>query len=158
MTNSIIVIVTYTCPPNNTLYNNLCYGPGPNNGYRDFDRAISDCYGDGQGNLTKLDHPTKMAIATTNLATNRQYWIGLKDIYHQNNASGFRWIIDDSVASGFSKWAPSQPGGSLEDCVYIKYYDDDWYWYTQECDENARVLCQRSNLTLIFKFLSKFIE
>ena len=138
----------FVCPANYTIYDSICYGSGPG-GNKDFQKAIDYCYENGQSNLTKLDHHLKMALATSYLDTNSKYWIGLKDVYNLNNAAGYIWIIDNSTTIGFNKWAPSQPGGPGEDCVYIKYTSNLWYWYTQSCNEQARVLCQKGKSILL---------
>lgn len=113
-----------------------------------FSSASSFCE-DSSGYLVKVDNADVRSFIIQYMSSTNYYWIGLSDVAGSNNPSGYKWIIDNKIASTYVNWASNQPNCNYHDCVMYKNEHGTWYWYDLDCQghyqDKAYYICQRGN-------------
>ena len=81
------------------------------------------------------------------MGTQNLYWIGLKDIDNSNNPTGYKWLVDNEVASTYVNWGTNQPETTGQDCVAYLHTYSTWGWHDIDCDGIFQIpayyICQK---------------
>ncbi|EDV26163.1 uncharacterized protein TRIADDRAFT_55991 [Trichoplax adhaerens] len=134
------------CPPNYVLFEGLCYGI-ENYGQRSFADSESFCANIG-GNVVTLNSSQRLAAATSEVLTNKIYWLDLYDVHNLNGPNDFVWLSLNKSTGNYTNWDTDEPNVAGYRCVVIEYIGSSWKWKTRSCSSDARTLCELCKLLL----------
>jgi hypothetical protein len=78
---------------------------------------------------------------------NSNMWIGLSD---RDEEGTYVWENSGELATAVD-WFPGQPDGQaqpLQDCVYMGFGSNQFFWFDAECDTSFRPLCESDPIGL----------
>ena len=109
-----------------------------------YDGARSACQSYG-GDLTviKSAELNNLFGLYWSYAKNTTFWIGLRDIYNEDDQNGFVWV-DGTIANGFTNWTSFQSSPANRDCAKARLYGFSFVWQNTVCTDHYYGLCENT--------------
>ena len=65
-------------------------------------------------------------------------WIGGYDFFLNDT---MYWLDDTPIEDGYTNWAPNEPDGGAQNCLYLRF-SESWEWADNPESEDQYALCE----------------